>query len=277
MTRKSIFDLECRVDLGEEFKEILEDLQKSKITVRLKTTTVFAAMDESIKDWPYRNGSYTISSYMNKRLYDSNFNQLFSEDENVLYYLELYTNLLHWIPKHYELMADPFDIHIGGPPMRLLLERFLENISYVLEQCNLRVREIETSVFPKYVITKRDADVDTTIDIAPELSEVLLSYLDIRNMADEEFKKNAIKTIADYLEPKRHSFDGTGYRGLCDDVFYAFNGLSIRHNNDTQVKLKKADRMKLYDALFRMSLHLIQKERMDEYRGFIQGIKNGCN
>ena len=275
--RKSIFDLECRVDFGEEFKDIIGDLQNSKISVGLRTTAVFAALEESIKDWPYRSGSSSILSYMKKRLYGSNSKQLFSDEEIALYYLELYINLLHWVPKHYDMMADPYDLHIGGLPISASLDRFIEDISFILEQCNMRVREVQSPVFPKYVITKRDADVDATIDVAPELSEVLLSYLDIRNAKDEEFKKSAIKIIADYLEPKRHSFDGTGYKGLCDDVFYAFNGISVRHNNAKQVSLKKADRMKLYDALFRMSLHLIQKERMDEYRGFIKEIKNGCS
>ena len=273
MTRKSIFDIECRLNLIDEYQDILEDLDKSEILINGKKLTIISVMDESIKDWPHRHASASIVSFIKKRIRNCCSSQELSEEEKDLLILELFINLLKWAPVHYKFLSDPLAFHIGEPSMSFRLEKFIENIEYVIEQCNMKVCEIQAPAFPKYVITKRDADVDTTIDIAPELSEVLLSYMDIRNATDEDFKKNAIKTLADYLEPKRYSFNGTGYKGLCDDVFYAFNTVSVRHNNDKQVTLKKTERMKLYDALFRMSLHLIQKERIDEYRSFIQEIK----
>ena len=271
--RKSIFDIECRVDLLDEYREIREDMANTKIAInKLKTKTVLAALDESIKDWPYRAGASSILSFMEKRCYDKNFKPLFTEEEIVLYYLELYYNLLCWAPEHYESVSDAFDLRIGQRTISDSLRRFIENISYSLEQCNMRVREIEMSYFPQYIISKRDASVDLTIEAAPELADILLSYLDIRNQRDEKFKKAAIKAIADYLEPKEKCYRGTGYSSLCSDVFNAYNNLSIRHNNKRQKPVKKGDRIKVYDALFRMSLHLIQKEKIDADQLFVKSI-----
>lgn len=273
--RKSIFDLERRMDLLDEFREIRDDMANTKIAInKLKTETVLAALDESIKDWPYRAGASSIISFIEKRCYDKELKPFFTEEEIALYYLELYYNLLCWAPEHFESVSDAFDLRIGQRPISDSLRRFLENISYSLEQCNMRVREIEMTYFPQYIISKRDASVDSTLEVAPELSDVFLSYLDIRNQKDEKFKKNAIKSIADYLEPKEKSFKGTGYSSLCNDVFNAFNNLTIRHNNNRQKTVRKADRIKVYDALFRMSLHLIQKEQIDEDQLFVKSILN---
>lgn len=276
--RKSIFDLESRVDLVEELHDLREDMKNTIVSCNeVKSKAVISILDESITDWPYREGSSSIHLYMRKRLYSEYPRLLFPEDENAVFYFELYLNLLHWAPEHYNGKPDPFDLILKNPPLEESLKRFIENITFVLEKCNMNVREDKVNAFPQYIITKRDAQVDTTIDIVPELSEVLLSYLDIRNQHDEVFKKNAIKTIADYLEPKRKTFKGTGYSGLCDYVFYAFNRLGIRHNNKEQVTLKKSERMKLYDVLFRMTMHLIQKEKMDECMSFIEAIKTGSD
>ena len=273
--RKSLFDLERRLNLVDEFHEIQEDMKRSYVLVATirRPQTVYSVIEESISDWPFRAGAPSVYSYMTKRLYDKNSRALYSNEEISVYYFELYLNLLYWAPRHFEGITDPFDINLSNSTIEKSLKRYVENITYVLEQCNMKVREDKTERFPKYIITKRDAVVDSTLDVVPELSEILLSYQDIRNQHDEQFKKNAIKSIADYLEPRRKSFKGTGYSGLCDNVFYAFNCIGIRHNNEKQVTLRKTERMKLYDSLFSMCLHLIQKEKMDENMKYIEDIK----
>lgn len=271
--RKSIFDLERRIDLNREILEFETDIKRSTVLVNaMSSRAVINVLNESIQDWPYREGARSVSSYFEKKFYDLNMNLLFSEEERAVFRFELYINLLYWAPSHFNALADPFDFNLHSIPLDQSLGVFIENITFLLEKINMKVRKIETSVCPKYVITKRDADVDLTIEAAPELSELLLSYLDFRNQNDENFKKNTIKAIADYLEPMRGEFKGTGYRSLSDDVFKAFNILSIRHNNSKQKEVKQKDRIKLYDALFRMSLHLIQKNRVDECQSFVQSI-----
>lgn len=95
----------------------------------------------------------------------------------------------------------------------------------------------------------------------------------VRNEKDEKFKKSELKFIADYLEPKRKEFKGTSYNGLCDDVFFAFNKCNIRHNNDAQIKMKKSDRMKMYDDTFKMCLILVQVQEVTKYAEKVKGLK----
>ena len=58
---------------------------------------------------------------------------------------------------------------------------FLQNIAALLEKCNWTVREKKMKDYIQYIITKRDAGVDAVLEQAPELSETLLEYLDLRN------------------------------------------------------------------------------------------------
>ena len=153
--------------------------------------------------------------------------------------------------------------------------RCIENIEYKLEMVNMRVREITTGETPQYVISKRDANVDVVIEAVPELAEALLSYLDVRNRNDENAKKAVLKAIADYLEQKRKDkcYQGTEYNRLCENLFAVFNNATIRHKNSQQWKLKKPERMKLYDQTFKAAIHLMQKEDIDLFNSIVSDLK----
>ena len=263
-SRKTIFELERRNDLVSDFKFTVVDLEKTMVTTKsFGSLTLKQLLNDCIKTWPYRQGANSIPSYASAKGFD-----IFDIDEetDILYNYELFLNLLHWAPTYDQNRADLFSFNDSSTIVKECV-RCIENIEYKLEMVNMRVREITTGETPQYVISKRDADVDAVIESVPELSEALLSYLDVRNRNDENAKKSVLKTIADHLEQKRKDkcYQGTEYNRLCENLFVVFNNASIRHKNSQQWKLKKPERMKLYDQTFKAAIHLMQ---MEDVKGF---------
>lgn len=268
--RKSIFDLERRSDFLTDYAMLIEDMKNSTVRSKsMKNCALYSFLDECIQDWPYRQATSSMSQYLN----NLNVEKLGEEIIDTIYATELIYNLLEWAPKHDTRTSNPLSGLTWDCDVSSVCERFLENIEFILEQNNMAVREVGKESPLQYRIYKRRAEVDAAMESAPDLAEVLLSYLDVRNEKDEKFKKTALKTIADYLEPKRKEFKGTIYNSLCDDVFFAFNKCCIRHNTYDQVKLKKFERMKMYDNTFKMCLILIQYQDVKAYADKVKEYK----
>ena len=272
--RKTIFDIERRCDLHEEYDRVITDLRTTPITSSaMKQKYLYPLLDVSIRSWPHRQGATSIDYFASSHGF---MLQKESPDEHFIFQLELLVNLLHWAPK-YELMnRGPLELTwMDNSTVSDECNRCLENIEYFLERINMRVRSIEESVFPQYIISKRDANVDAVIEDTPELADILLAYLDIRNQDDEASKKAILKAIADYLEQKRNDkyYKGTAYNSLCEDLFTVFNNASIRHHNSTQWEMNNPDRIKLYDQTFRAAVHLLQMESINEFHEKIKELK----
>ena len=290
-SRKTIFDLERRINLREEYEAIMEDMKRTTVKSKeidtftidgFNTITIDGLLNSSIKTWRYRSAATDIRSFAKNHgfcYYDA------SSDEDILYSFELMINLLHWVPTHEVKRASTFDFSIGGTTDFSIggttisgeCTRCIENLECILEQANWCVHESKKDPYPKYTLRKRSADVDATIEAVPELAEALLAYLDLRNQKDEEAKKSILHAIADYLEPKRKDYKGTAYRSLCEDLFTVFNKCNIRHNNSSQVKLRKPERMKLYDQAFKASLHLLQMEEVSDFQASVSKVKEMLN
>lgn len=271
-SRKTIFELERRTDLVSDFRFTVTDLEKTNvITKSLGNMSLKQLINDCIKTWPYRQGASSIPSYASAKgfdIYD------IDDETDILYNYELFLNLLHWAPTYDRNRADMFSFD-GSSTIVEECARCIENIEYKLEMVNMRVREITTGETPQYVISKRDANVDVVIEAVPELAEALLSYLDVRNRNDENAKKAVLKAIADYLEQKRKDkcYQGTEYNRLCENLFAVFNNATIRHKNSQQWKLKKPERMKLYDQTFKAAIHLMQKEDIDLFNSIVSDLK----
>lgn len=121
---------------------------------------------------------------------------------------------------------------------------------------------------PQFVISKRDALVDAVVESGPELSEALMSYHDVRTQNDENEKEVVLKTIADCLEDLHKSkyYKGTIYAGLEDSVFTIFKKSWHSSRRKSQWKLRKSERMKLYNKTFKAAIDLLQKEDVDEFQ-----------
>ena len=267
-SRKTIFDLERRNDIVADFKFTVEDMVKTNVTTKsLGKMSLLKLLNDCIKTWPYRQGANSISFYASAKGFD-----IFDTDDetDILYNYELFLNLLHWAPTYDQNRAGLFSFDDSSTIFEECV-RCIENIEYKLEMVNMRVREIAAGETPQFVISKRDVNVDAVIEAVPELSETLLSYLDVRNQNDEDAKKAVLKAIADYLEQKRKDkcYQGTYYNRLCENLFAVFNNASIRHKNSQQWKLKKSERMKLYDQTFKAAIHLMQ---MEDVKAFINRV-----
>ena len=273
-SRKTIFDLERRCNLEEEFESIQTDLKRSTFKSRLiKTTTLNGLLENAITLWPYRQGATSIGAYASSHGFLALDE---ADDQKRLFYLELYINLLYFAPSYERRHAGLYDVTwIDSSTVEMECTRCIENIEFLLEQLNMRVREIDATPIPQYVISKRDAQVDAVLEAVPELSEALLSYLDIRNQNDEAAKKTALKAIADYLEDRHKSkyYRGTMYASLEDNLFTVFNKVGIRHGDKNQWKLRKPARMKLYDQTFKAAIHLLQMEDVKDFNDIVSDLK----
>ena len=270
--RKTIFDLERRNDLATDFRWTVLDLNNTSITTKsLGSLSLKKLLNDCIRTWPYRQGANSIASYASALGFDI----YEAEDEtDILYNYELFLNLLHWAPTYDINRADMFSFNESST-VNEECTRCIENIEYKLEMVNMRVRTDATKGIPRYVISKRDAQVDAVIEAVPELSEALLSYLDVRNQNDEAAKKAVLKAIADHLEQKRKDkyYQGTAYNSVCEDLFTVFNNASIRHINKKQWQLRESERMKLYDQTFKAAIHLLQKENVDAFQVMVENLK----
>lgn len=271
-SRKTIFELERRTDLVSDFRFTVTDLEKTNvITKSLGNMSLKQLINDCIKTWPYRQGASSIPSYASVKgfdIYD------IDDETDILYNYELFLNLLHWAPTYDRNRADTLSFD-DTSTIAEECARCIENIEYKLEMVNMRVREITTGETPQYVISKRDANVDAVIEAVPELSEVLLSYLDVRNRNDEGAKKAVLKAIADHLEDRHKSkyYKGTMYASLEDNIFTVFNKAGIRHSDKRQWNLLKSARMKLYDQTFKAAIHLLQMEDVGDFNDIVSNLK----
>ena len=273
--RKSIFELERRTDLVDDLESLLNDFNDTKVRDSNGLFyTVEEYLDSCIVDWPYRQGATSINSFLESHGIDESGEDI----TTTLLIFETYINLLHFAPKHNELTPGA-KIYDDEENITKTCCLYLENITYFLEQGNYSVRTIQKNnndYYNQYVIYKRDANVDAALECAPKLAETLLSYLDIRNSGNEEFKRTSLKVIADYLEPIRKvdKYKGTEYNKLCDTIFMVFNKCNIRHNNPEFKKIAKKERIKIYDATFKMSVHLLQFDDVQKYKNDIPKLED---
>ena len=271
---KTIFDIERKSNLIADFNNLCDDFKKKKIQ---KDYTIMSLIEESICDWEFREGAGNIDLYLNNKQININSSKRspYKKEEKIVFTLELYINLLKWAPSHLEKKKTFLDsLNFAQVPLENVLNPYIENIIFILEQINMTVRKkkLKNGSY-QYFVNKRDADVDVTLENDPEIAEVLLSYLDIRNSRDLEFKKNALASIARYLEPKKNDYKSTEYYGLYKSLFFAFNKFGIRHNDDKQIQLTQDEQLEIYDRIFRMAVHLIQSSQVKEFNKIIDNYK----
>jgi len=269
--RKSIFELERRMELKDVFDGIIDNFKETNISSKMfSVSSLLNCLFLSIKTWPYRNGATQVKKYA--QYHGFCFNG--KSDEDMFYTLELLLNLYYWFIRCESLRRIECYGRGNSYSPAIECQYCMENINSLLAQINYVIRErcIDGN-FPQYIITKRDVAVDTVIDAVPELAEVLLSFLDFRNQNDVESKKQILNQIAKFLEPKRKEYRGTCYSAICDDLFFVFNNCNIRHNNDKKLALSSKQQMEICDKTFKASIHLLQKENAEEFQQFVEKLK----
>lgn len=138
-------------------------------------------LEYCIRYWPYRQASTSIKDY----LMQINIDLAAPRSEtDMLLIMELLVNLLHFAIKMNDRDRIPYVFNMASDDMAKETERMIQNADYILEQCcNMQVRIVdydEGIEEPRYLICKRDAYIDATVEVVPELADVLLGYMDIR-------------------------------------------------------------------------------------------------
>ena len=270
----SIFTIERRKDFSVSFTKFLKDLKTMVNTSAGVHCQMLTFLERCIRYWPYRCGATGIDDYLEE--IGVEFTEL-EEDRDLLLTMELLINLLHWAPKQ-DNNDDPdigFGISLKKDDVKMESDRLLQNAEYLLEQCcNMTVREEFNEVFPKYFITKRDAHVDAAVVAVPELKDILLGYLDIRNADDIEYKKSALTAIYKYMEPHRKEYKGLACSAISEEFFTSMNTFGIRHNTKSQIRMHKKKRIAVCDRLFMMAVYALQTREVNQYKNELLELRN---
>lgn len=269
----SIFTIERRKNFPAAFSKFFEDLQSSVTTSTGDSYKMFAFLDRCLRYWPHRCGATGIDDYLKGIGVDITNPK---EDKDLLLTLELLINILHWAPKQ-DINDDQnteFSISFKKNDVENEAERLLGNAEYLLEQCcNMTVREVEDDEFPKYYITKRNARIDAALMAAPDLSDVLLGYLDIRNADDIEYKKSALTALYGFMEPRRKEYKALACSAVSEEFFTSMNSFGIRHNTKSQVRMQSKKKMEVCDKLFMMAVYILQTVEVNEYKNELKTLR----
>ena len=270
----SIFTIERRKNFPEAFTKFFEDLQSTVITSTGETYKMFLFLDRCLRYWPHRCGATGIDEYLKGIGIDIRAPK---EDRDLLLTMELLINLLHWAPKqdYNDDQNTELVISLKKNDVENESDRMIKNAEYILEQCcNMTIREEYDEVFPKYYITKRDVKVDAAVVAVPELKDILLGYLDMRNTDDVEYKKAALLTIHRYMEPHRKEYRGLTCSSISEEFFTSMNTFGIRHNTKSQIRMQSKKKIAVFDKLFMMAVYVLQTVEVNEYKNELVELRN---
>lgn len=198
---KSIFDLEIRTNLLDEYNDLIEYIMRRNINL-FASGSIFNFLDSKFTNWKYRLSAVSIEGYLKKREIYIDHPE---SNKDMIWSMELIINLIYYyILNNSDMYSDCHELAI-----------VYQTIEAIIERCNLRILQKGDRI----QFIKRDADVDSVLEEVPELKDVLLQYLDFRNEKDIEEKRTLLKYIADYLEPRRDEFKGTEYYKLSQTLF----------------------------------------------------------
>lgn len=251
---KSIFELENRLNIGKEFEKIMGALQKEQCAVQYKTDfgtkrlgSFMVAIDNTVfLKWKYRDTFLSVPEYLAFLTKNSR-----GIEESFLLYLEFVLNME-------ELIKHSTDIEI-----RSRTKVALENIPLILEKMNYKAEKVEDRI----ILTKRDADVDSILEVVPEnIANVLLEYNDFRNQNNIVEKRKMLKNLDLYIEKNIDvkSFD----RELKDSIGTIVNKMGVNHpiNEEPYKSFTDEKLLEWYDKCFLMILHAIRAVKIKEIK-----------
>lgn len=256
------------------FNDSYIDMEYASKFIKFNLFTIF---NNIIETWKYRNSATNIREYFEDLGIQDFYNPL--DDYQSILILLTITNLLDYGKTYLTniFLSDPDDDPYDFEPRLGLLTNLYDNstkiirqnIDYAIEQINYKISDYGEG---RKIFTKRDEDVDSVLGIDIKLDQYLLGYLDIQNQDNIQFKKDALKAIADYLEPHKQEFKETSMSSYYDTFAFAVNNMNIRHNNKSQINLGSSEK-EVYDKIFRIGIHLIRelnvreiKKEIDQYK-----------
>lgn len=247
--RKSIFEIENRLDILKEYERIKKALfDPNSLIYNAYYSSLFEFLDEYVfPNWKYRDTFVDIDDYLNNL--DIDFRYTFIQEENFLYLLEFLLNI-------WNTAKTLIDLKNVSVVKKISFDIIDHNIPIILERMNYTfVKDND-----KLIITKRNSDVDSILDIVPiDIATLLLSYNDIKNN-NLDSKSKILKSLDLYIETdkkKYKSYDSSLY----DSIQTIVNEMGVNHPLHEKYKsLSKEELCSWYDKCFKMMIHLIRQE-----------------
>ncbi|MEG0283244.1 MAG: hypothetical protein RR543_00340 [Erysipelotrichales bacterium] len=248
-----ITKLEQRVDLALETHKIISFMNQDNLFFQFSPTSLWKEFDKTFISWGKRGMALNTLDYLKyQEIYFENrgysrysLPEQELKSEQYLFILVFIKNYIH----------DVFYSTVGEN--KLVIDSIIDNIDLIVEKCNYQFHYVNTE--DKYILCKRDENVDSIIQFTKEnnLSNILLTYLDMSNYNNVFEKTHILMDLHKYIEPKRQDFSSKNST-LTNKVFSMYNKLQVRHNDNKQIDLPDDEKIKWYDILFQMTLHLIR-------------------
>lgn len=255
--RKSIFEIENRLNIDAEFRNFKQCLfENDSIYFEDKFMNFFEFLNDYVFNlWNYRDTYINLREYLNHigitremLLHGKNV-----DDTSFLNFLELLLNLKLVLEKKFNFSNICYSIRV---------ENIIEhNVPLLLEKMNY----VSYQEGDKVLIRKRDADVDSILELVPEdIQTLLLSYNDIRNN-NIESKKTILKKIDLFIEKRKgdyKSFNAPTY----DTIQTIVNNMGINHPLEKKgyVDMTNKELIAWYDKCFKLMIHLIRIEEVNK-------------
>lgn len=234
---KSIFEIERRVDLEKDYQRVLNTL---------KSTTIYGNyfwdyINSVFSNWCFRDTAVTWQQYLE----DIGIYNIYNcSEEEKFFVFQFIVNIISFI----------FDNYITQERIKNGLFNIITTISRILERLNYKL----DNVTDKYIIVKRDSDVDSIIINNKDINIFLLGYNDFSIENNLTEKKQLLKHIYDYIESKTSEYKETN-NTLFKNISYIVNNFHIRHENSKQIQISSNDLIVVYDTCFKMMIHLIRE------------------
>ncbi|MGM9877412.1 MAG: hypothetical protein ACI33S_02065 [Bacilli bacterium] len=256
--RKSIFDIENRLDINKEFSRLIDALLDSGgIIYNGRYIDFYTYIDKYVFNlWDYRDTFISLDEYMEH--IGVNKYQTTIDEVSFLNFLELLLNLFDTLKRKIGIG----NVRFCSVKVQNIIEH---NIPIILEKMNYHTIENNH----KICIIKRDSDVDSILEVVPQdISLQLLSYNDIRNN-NEEAKRAILKSIDLFLEMGSNKKEFKSYdSSLYDAIGTIVNKMGINHpiNEEPYLSLSTKEIIEWYDKCFKMMIHLIRSKSINEIK-----------
>lgn len=252
--RNSIFDIEIRMDINKEFKKIYSYLHygdKTTVTQSGHMYTFLKAVDEyAFKHWPYRGTALNCIEYLDSIGLP---NYYFDGRRNInevefLYYLEFIYNIYMYSHEMIQIKDEN-------------VLAIFNNIYIIVEKMNYKFIQKND----KYILVKRDADLDSIIELVDnDIALLLLEYNDFRIIDNLIRKKEILKSIDLYIEKNQSQFSKLD-KDTYSSIGYIMNKFGINHKIDDKYEnLSENDLLGWYDKCYKLCIHLIRKKEINE-------------
>lgn len=250
MARKSIFELEKRIDVLDETRNLISFLyKKDTFSWNNHYNESFISMvNYYFPSWSYKKSALSCQQYF--ELYGIDVRRL--TEESCLYLLEFLLNICSWIPAQIEYQSSYSSFRDRNEQ---LISGIETSINSILEGVNYKAKKVKDKV----LIYKRNADVDSTISLTSnsDLATLLLQYLDFRNQNSVVEKGSILASLNIWIEKNKEEYKKINNQ-LYKDVSAIINNIGSRHKENMDPPLTRKEKLHWMDNCFHLMLYLIR-------------------